>query len=132
MRAYSVDIRERIIKRWQDGQSKAEIGRALDMSLSTVKRCISQYQQTGSVVGKVRKPRHKAIDNEQQAALVAQLQAHHDYTLEQHRQAWAAQQKVLVSVATLWRAIDAVGWTYKKRHWVPKNEMNRSERHFER
>ena len=126
MRAYSIDLRERIIKKWQDGTSKIGIARVLEVSLNTVRRCIKQYEGSGSLERPVRKKRQKRMDAAAQERLVEQLQSHDDYTLQQHVALWAVHEQITVSVTTMWRAINAVGWTYKKKCWQPKNGRNPS------
>ena len=130
MRAYSVDLRERIIKKWQAGNSKIGIARLLEVSLNTVKRCIKRYEDSGSLAGPERKQRRKRIGPEQQAGLIEQLQAHDDYSLQQHVALWKVQYQIKVSLATMWRAIDEVDWTYKKRRWQPKSAMSQSDKPF--
>ncbi len=49
MQALSLDLRERIIKRWQEGQPKAAIARVFLVSLSSVKRYVKQFQTEGHV-----------------------------------------------------------------------------------
>ena len=130
MRAYSVDLRERIITKWQAGQSKIAIARLLEVSLNTVKRCIKRFEGSGSLERPARKARPKRIGPEAQARLIEQLQAHDDYTLAQHVALWHEQHQIKVSLATMWRAIDGVDWTYKKRRWQPKNAMRQNDKPF--
>jgi transposase len=47
MEALSLDLRERIIKTWQQGQSKTRIARQFMVSLSSVKRFVKQFQTKG-------------------------------------------------------------------------------------
>jgi len=131
MRAYSVDLRERIIKKWQAGNSKMGIARLLEVSLNTVNRCIKRYETSGSLERPERKQRGKRIGPEEQTGLIEQLQAHDDYTLQKHVALWQDQHQIKVRLATMWRAIDAVDWTHKKRRWQPKSAMSRSDKPFE-
>jgi transposase len=56
-----------------------------------------------------------------------QLQEHDDATLDQHCQLWEIKQGDKVSISTMSRAIRRLGWTLKKRVWVPPNETNKRE-----
>jgi hypothetical protein len=47
--------------------------------------------------------------------LPGRLAAHRDATLAEHAEAFAAEEGVPVSTATVSRAITALGWTRKKR-----------------
>ena len=50
MQAYSLDLRERIIRSWQQGQSKAAFARTFMVSLSTIKRYIKRFELYGHVL----------------------------------------------------------------------------------
>jgi transposase len=115
MRAYSTDLRGRIVEAVTSGQSKAAVARTFRVDVSTVKRYTAQYQRTGSVAPKPRPPRAARIGLAEQPALRAQLAAHPDATLGEHCAEWAATHQVPVSVPTMWRAIARLGWTPKKR-----------------
>jgi transposase len=65
-----------------------------------------------------------------QAELAAQLQAHDDLGLEEQCRLWEQSHGVRVSTSTMSRAIKRIGWTRKKRHWVPVNVVKKSERSF--
>jgi hypothetical protein len=45
MQALSLDLRARIVKSWQQGQSKSAIARVFMVSLSSVKRFIGQFNR---------------------------------------------------------------------------------------
>jgi transposase len=64
---------------------------------------------------------------EQRRALWNQLKEHYDATLEKHCLLWERKQGVKVSISTMSRAIRRLGWTLKKRVWVPPKETKRRE-----
>src|SRR5919206_3233973 len=111
MRAYSTDLRERIVQAVTSGQSRAAVARTFRVNLSTVKRYTAQYQRTGWVAPKPRPPRAARIGLTEQPALRAQLAAQPDATLAEHCARWAASHGVPVSVPTMFRAIARLGWT---------------------
>ena len=115
MKAYSLDLRDRVVRAVAAGQSQAAVARTFQVSRSTVKRYLAQQRRTGSLVP--RTPTHPPpqIGPAQQAALLVQLEAHPDATLAEHCTRWAEEQGVRVSVPTMWRAIARLGWTPKKR-----------------
>src|SRR5262245_31870106 len=115
MRAYSTDLRERIVQAVTSGQSKAATARTFRVNLSTVKRYTAHYQRTGSVAPKPRPPRAARIGLAAQPALRAQLAAPPDATRAEHCAQWAATHQVTVSVPTMCRAIARLGWTPQKR-----------------
>ncbi len=65
---------------------------------------------------------------EEKKALWSQLEENDDATLERHCELWKHRTGVAVSVATMSRAIrNKLGWTYKKRRWVPPNATKKRE-----
>jgi transposase len=62
---------------------------------------------------------------EQKRALWKQLQENDEATLQRHCELWEKETGVKVSLATMSRAIrDKLGWTLKKRRWVPPIETS--------
>ena len=57
----------------------------------------------------------RKIGPEQESALLAQLRAHSDATIDEHLALWRGEQGQQVSRATMGRAIQRLGWTRKKR-----------------
>ena|SRR5579884_949030 len=123
MRAYSTDLRERIVRAVERGMTKSQAARTFDVSLATVKNYLRQLQTSGSLAAKPIPGRPRGISPDQHAALVAELRARPDATLAELVAAWKATQHVAVSVATMSRAIKRVRWTRKKRLWVPMSAM---------
>jgi transposase len=126
MRAYSQDVREKVLRAVDQGYPRGEIVKLLGVSLATIKRYLKQRRETGTVAPKAISGRPPKELGKLQADLVAQLQAHDDIRLEDHCQLWEQTQGVKVSTATMSRAIKRVGWTRKKKRWVPLNAMRKS------
>lgn|SRR5579863_2424808 len=127
MKAYSQDLREKVLRAVDQGYSRAEIVKLVGVSLATLKRYLKQRRETGNVVPKSIPGRPSKKLAPLQAGLVAQLQAHHDVRLEDHCRLWQQRSGVKVSPATMSRAIKRLGWTRKKRHWQPANAARKSE-----
>jgi transposase len=109
------------------GYPREEIVKLLGVSRATIKRYVKQRRETGTVAPKAipgRPPKKLGL---LQAELVAQLQAHDDLRLEDNCQLWEQTHGVTVSTATMSRAIKRVGWTRKKRRWLPVNVGRKSE-----
>src|SRR5215469_6485089 len=128
MKAYSQDLREKVLRAVDQGYQRADIIKLFGVSLATIKRYLKQRRETGTVHVKPIPGRPPKKFAPLQAHLVAQLEAHPDATLEAHCQLWAEQQGIVVSTSTMSRAIRRVGWTRKKRRWVPLNATSRHER----
>ncbi len=127
MKAYSVDVREKVLRAVDRGYPREEIVKLLGVSRATIKRYLKQRRETGTVAPKVIPGRPPKKLGPLQAELVAQLQAHDDLGLEDQCRLWEQSHGVRVSTSTMSRAIQRVGWTRKKRRWVPLNVEKKSE-----
>ena len=117
MKAYSQDLRKRIIVAIGEGKSRREVARLFHVSLSTVKRYVRQWREQGNLLPKPipgRPPRKLAL---LQAKLQTQLDASPDATLEEHCEHWEAREGIKVSIATMSRAIHILMDKHKRRYW---------------
>src|SRR5205085_4455209 len=130
MKAYSLDVRDKVLRAVDQGYPREEIIKLLGVSRATIKRYLKQRRETGTVAPKAIPGRPPKKLGPLQAELVAQLQAHDDLGLEEQCRLWEQSHGVRVSTATMSRAIKRVGWTRKKRRWVPLNAVRKSERSF--
>jgi transposase len=127
MKAYSVDLRAKVLRAVDQGYPREEIVKLLGVSRATIKRYLKQRRETGSVTPKAIPGRPPRKLGPLQAELVGQLQAHDDVRLEDHCRLWEQSHGVTVSTATMSRAIKRIGWTRKKRRWQPANVGRKSE-----
>lgn len=128
MKAYSPDLREKVLRAVDQGYGRQEIVKLLGVSSATIKRYLKQRRETGSVRPKAIPGRPPRELGPLQAELETQLQAHGDLRLEDHCHLWEQSHGVRVSTATMSRAIKRIGWTRKKRRWEPVNAGRKSER----
>jgi transposase len=119
MRAYSTDLRERIVRVVAEGQPMREAARRFGVSVSAVKRYVVRQHETGSLERKAIPGGPRKIRREQDAILLARLEAEPDATVLEHCTWWAEHHGQEVSEATMWRALHRLGWTHKKSHWQP-------------
>src|SRR5260221_13514783 len=104
MRAYSTDLRERIVQAVANGRPQREAARMFGVGVNTVKRYVVRQQQTGSLARYSIPGGPRRIGREQEAWLRARLEAAPAATLAGHG-AWGAEQHGQgVSVATMGRA----------------------------
>ena len=117
MRAYSLDLRERVLAAVDAGTAHAEIVCLMRVSLATIGRYVRLRRQGSPLAGRRHPGMRPRIGEPQREALEAQLVAvGADASLEQHCARWHEQQGVRVSVPTMGRALARVaGWTHKKR-----------------
>jgi transposase len=129
MRAYSMDLRERVLAAVDRGTPRKEIVRTLGVSEPTIRRYLRLRRETGSVAPKPPPKRPFSIGQnvEHRRALWKQLEEHYDATLEKHCRLWERKRGVKVSISTMSRAIVRLGWTLKKRVWVPPKETKKRE-----
>jgi transposase len=114
LRAYSTDLKERLVRAVADGQPLREAARRFNVAVNTVKRAVVQARATGSLQRKPIPGCPRRIGPEQEAALRARLEAAPAATVLEHCAWWAEQSGQQLSEATMWRAIRRLGWTQKK------------------
>ena len=108
MKQYSADLRERLLGAIDVGLPQAEAARYFGVGESSIKRWRHRRQATGSLSASPRPGR------EDEAALLAQVQAAPDATLAEHCATWAARTGVALSASTMSRALRRAGWPLKK------------------
>lgn len=114
MRAYSLDLRERIVGAVKAGKPKSEAARLFEVSLATVKRYVVRDEQ-GELAPRTSPGRPRSIPVESQPDLESQVDASPDATLEEHCAAWQESHGAKVSIATMHRSIDRVKYTLKSK-----------------
>jgi transposase len=130
MNAYSKDLRIRVLEALERGQSRREISELFRVSLSTIKRWLKKSREGEDLEPRYSTGRKRRIlaTLEEKRALWKQLEENDDATLERHCELWRQKTGIWVSVATMSRAIRVkLGWTYKKRRWLPPSEMKKRE-----
>src|SRR5712692_3240505 len=114
MKAYSQDLRLRILRAVDVGETKAAVARRFAVGLSTVKRYLTEREadpdRPKGVPGPV--PR---IGPDDRAAVAAQVHATPDGTLAEHATTWEQTHGVRVSQWTMGRVIRRLQLTRKKR-----------------
>ena len=125
MRAYSSDLRERIVRAVDQGRSQREAARQFGVGVSSVKRYLQQRARTGTLARRPIPGGPRRIGSEQEAVLQARVAAAPEATLAEHCAWWEAQQRQRVSGPTMWRAIRRLEWTRKKGRWVPASATRR-------
>jgi transposase len=127
MKAYAKDMREHVLRAVDQGYPRAEIVRMFGVSLASIKRYLKLRKETGDLSPKAIPGRPSKKYAALEAGLVAQLQAYPDIALEGHCQLWENTPSMWVDHPTRSRAMRRVGWTRKKKRWVPMSATRRSE-----
>ncbi len=132
MRAYSVDLRKKIVDAIRRGSPKAEVARIFGVGISSVKRYMKMAQEEGSLDPKKAPGKKRKLDESGMKLLEEDLRARPTATYEQRANFLDALLGVRVSKSTICRAIKRLGYTRKKDRWVRLREMSGSEQPGER
>ncbi len=130
MNAYSKDLRLRVPDAVDRGLPRAGIAELFGVSRSTIKRYVKRRREGGDLEPKPSTGRKRRIlaTTEEKRALWKQLEENDEATLQRHCELWESTRGVRVSIATMSRTIrEKLGWTLKKRRWVPPNETIKRE-----
>jgi len=115
MRAYSKDLRLRVLAAVDRGMPRKGVAETFGVSVSTVKRYLRLRRETGGVESRpIPGPpaRKREILEE---VLPAQVGRNPDLTLGEHCELLEEELGVSVSTATMSRALEALGLPLKKR-----------------
>jgi transposase len=130
MEIYSKDLRIRAVAAVDRGIPRREVVEIFSISLTTLKRWLRMRREGKDLSPGVSTGRRRRIlaTLEEKRLLWGQLQDNDDATLERHCQLWEERTGVRVSISAMSRAIrEKLGWTYKKRRWVPPSETKKRE-----
>src|SRR5687767_1688366 len=106
VRAYSMDLRERVVAAVDAGLTQSQAAARFGVSLRTVERYLARRRATGSLAAtEQRHGREPTVRRQLQAWLPARLAAAADATLAEHAAAFAAETGPRVSPASMSRAI---------------------------
>jgi transposase len=111
MRAYSQDLRVRVLADCDEGMTSSQVAAKYRVSESWVRRLKQRRRQTGSITPKSQRygPRPKWVQFAEQ--LTEELRQKPDLTLEELRTRLCGR----LSAPTIWRALKALGLSLKKK-----------------
>ena len=127
MKAYSVDLREKIVAAVRRGMSKAQAARTFEVGATSVKRYVKLAEEgkplrPGKAPGKKGKLDGSGID-----LLEEDLRVRPAVTYEKRADLLYELLGIKVSKSTICRVIKRLGYTRKKDRWVLQKETNGSE-----
>lgn len=126
MRAYSLDLRERIVAAIESRQSPEEVAERFGVSVASVYRYVQHSKQRETLAPKPPPGAKTKIPGSFLAALAERIAQQPDAILAEHH-AWLREaHEINVSLATVHRTIQRLGFTYKKSPLEPANETTRS------
>ena len=116
MKAYSEDLRLRIVAAVDGGMPRSEAARTFGVGRATVKRYLALRRETGALAPRPRRGPPPIKMLALATALPARLEAAPDATLAEHCAWYAEAAGVRVADTTMSRVISRrLGWTRKKR-----------------
>jgi transposase len=126
MQIYSKDLRVRAVAVVERGIPRREVAETFSVSLTTLKRWLRTSREGKDLSPRFSTGRRRRIlaTTEEERALWEQLEGNDEATLERHCELWEHKTGVRVSISAMSRAIrNKLGWTHKKRRWVPRQEV---------
>ena len=116
MKAYSEDLRQRVVAAVDGGLPRGEVTRLFGVSRATLVRYLQLRRETGGLAPRPRRGPAPLKTAGLQVAVLPRLEEAPDATLEEHCTWWEQASGVRVSTATMSRVIArGFGWTRKKR-----------------
>src|SRR3954447_26213966 len=101
MKAYSLDLRTRVVDAIDTGMPRAQAVEVFHVSLGSIKRWLRQRQISGSLAPKRRPGQAATITEADQTLLRFQLEQFPDATLPEHAERWNADHATTLSAWTL-------------------------------
>ena len=111
-RAYSMDLRERVLAAHDKGMKAGEVTQRYEVSESWLYKILKRRRETGSIEPLKGKPGPEPKLAEHSKRLLKLVQEQPDATLEELREKLG----VPVCLTTVWNALRAMGLTLKKSH----------------
>ena len=108
--AYSMDLRERVAKAWDESGDADEIAATFSVSRAWVHRLIQHRRETGSIAPRKQTKFRSRVLAGQEDRLAALITARPDATLAELREALGT----TAALSTVWLEIDRLNVTVKK------------------
>src|SRR5215204_835572 len=127
MKAYSVDLREKIVAAVRGGMSKAQTARTFGVGATSVKRYVKLAEEGKSLTPGKAPGKKGKLDRSAMKLLEEDLHLRLAVTYEQRADLLCELLGVRASKSTIWRMVRRLGYTRKKDQWVLQKETNGSE-----
>jgi len=122
MKAYSEDLRIRIVHCVASGQDVIEVARRFEVSPRTVERYVKQQREQGGLAPKKHPGRQPLLSEAQAEALRGNLQAEPGLTLAERCDWLYEHEGVRISVPTMYRYVKRLRYSRKKARSAPSSE----------
>jgi transposase len=124
MRAYSEDLRKKIVAAVERGMSKAQAARLFDVSLSSVKRYSKTAREGGSLEPRKSPGRPRKADKKARILLEKDVEERPAATISQRRRFLEQITATTLSDSTVRRLMRRLGFSQKNGQWGRWNEMS--------
>jgi transposase len=117
MKAYSVDLRQKILETYQSGGiSQRQLAIRFRVTLSFIEKLLKQYRETGSIAPKVRtKQTPTKLTSAELETLAALVKANNDATLAELKEQLKQETGVMIGRSTVDRMLSKLNLTRKKK-----------------
>ena len=113
-KGYSKDLRERAVAMVEEGESRREVARLLNLAPSTAVRWLDRWNSTGSVAAKPGTGHSRSPLKTHAKWLLDLVAREPDLTLEEIRDRLRREKKLGVATSSIWRFYDRHKITFKK------------------
>ena len=116
MKAYSLDLRQKIVDTYTEGNiSQRQLAKQFRVALSFIEKLLKQHRETGNIAPKVRTEQTPTKLNEEQLTILEQIvKANNDATLDELRYQLEQKTGVLIGRSTTDRMLKKLNLTVKK------------------
>jgi transposase len=121
MKAYSMDLRQKIGEAISTATPKAQVARTFGVGLSTVKRYAGKAERGEGLAPRKSPGKRRKVDPTAQRLLELDLKERPSATLWQRRKLLASVAGVEVSDSTVSRTLRRMGFSRKKDRWEREN-----------
>jgi transposase len=113
-KGYSKDLRERVVAMVEDGESRREVARVLNLAASTAVRWLHRWTSTGTVEAKPGTGHSRSPLKAHEQWLLDLVAKEPDLTLEEIRDRLKREKRLAVAISSVWRFYDRHEITFKK------------------
>ena len=124
MRAYSEDLRKKVVAAIERGMSKAQAARLFDVSLSSVKRYSRMAREGGSLEPRKSPGRPRKADEKARLLLEKDVEERPAATISQRRRFLEHITSTTLSDSTVRRLMKRLGFSQKNGAWGRSNETS--------
>ena len=119
MRAYSNDLREKILKALNNGQKVKDVAARFDVGINWVYKIRRRFRDTGNYEALPRSGRPRKLKEEDMQKISALINANPSLTLDKLKE----EGNFNASRITIYRALKKLKITYKKKHFLLQNKI---------